>query len=549
MKASDLFVKCLEAEGVERIYGVPGEENADFMMSLQDSSIEFVLTRHEQGAAFMAEVYGRLTGKVGVCLGTLGPGATNLITGVADGNMDRAPMLVLTGQGALTRQHKESHQVMNVVEMYKPVTKWSTAINAASNIPEIVHKAVKLATAEKPGACHIELAEDVAATQTDERPMRAARVRRPVPGDDVIDQVWDRLRSAKTPLIIAGNGAIRTRASAQLRQFCEATGIGALMTFMGKGALDLEDPRCLFTVGMGQRDYPQLAIDAADLILTVGFDPVEYGPEKWNSGCGADIIHMDFAPAESDKYYQPSIEVVGDVAHGLSMLNARAERDGAPRYDLASQTKLRERMQSEFAEHAQDRTTGSIRPQKAVADVRAVLGPDDIVLSGVGAHKMWIARHYQCHAPGTCLISNGFCSMGMPLPGAIAAKHACPDAKVLAVVGDADVMMNVQEMETASRLGSDITVLVWEDKAYGLIAWKQEQEFGEHTDLSFTNPDWMQLCDALDWQGQRCDNAEELQSALQRALDHRGPSMVVIPIDYRENMKLTERLGKITETF
>ncbi len=549
MKASDLFVRCLEEEGVTRIYGVPGEENADFMMSLESSSIEFILTRHEQGAAFMAEVYGRLTGTVGVCLGTLGPGATNLITGVADGNMDRAPMLVITGQGALTRQHKESHQVMNVVEMYRPVTKWSCAVNHADNIPEIVHKAIKLAVTEKPGACHIELPEDIAAVETDATPLRAARARRAVPDDKVIDEAWDRLKSAKSPLIIAGNGAIRTRASAELRRFCETTGIGALMTFMAKGALDLDDPRCLFTVGMGQRDYPQLAIDAADLVITIGYDPVEYGPEKWNAACELDIIHMDFLPAESDAHYQPHIEVVGDLAHGLAQLNERVARDGSPTYDVAAQAKLREKMLSEFAKHADDHTQGSIRPQKALADVRAVLGPDDILLSGVGAHKMWVARHYQCHQPGTCLISNGFCSMGMPLPGAIAAKHARPDTRVLAVVGDADIMMNVQEMETASRLGSDITILVWEDFEYGLIAWKQEQEFGSHTDLSFANPDWMALCQSMGWKGMRCDNADDLQSALNSALDHKGPAMVVIPIDYRENMALTERLGKIEQTF
>ncbi len=549
MKASDLFVRCLEEEGVTRIYGVPGEENADFMMSLESSSIEFILTRHEQGAAFMAEVYGRLTGTVGVCLGTLGPGATNLITGVADGNMDRAPMLVITGQGALTRQHKESHQVMNVVEMYRPVTKWSCAVNHADNIPEIVHKAIKLAVTEKPGACHIELPEDIAAVETDATPLRAARARRAVPDDKVIDEAWDRLKSAKSPLIIAGNGAIRTRASAELRRFCETTGIGALMTFMAKGALDLDDPRCLFTVGMGQRDYPQLAIDAADLVITIGYDPVEYGPEKWNAACELDIIHMDFLPAESDAHYQPHIEVVGDLAHGLAQLNERVARDGSPTYYVAAQAKLREKMLSEFAKHADDQTQGSIRPQKALADVRAVLGPDDILLSGVGAHKMWVARHYQCHQPGTCLISNGFCSMGMPLPGAIAAKHARPDTRVLAVVGDADIMMNVQEMETASRLGSDITMLVWEDFEYGLIAWKQEQEFGSHTDLSFANPDWMALCQSMGWKGMRCDNADDLQSALNSALDHNGPAMVVIPIDYRENMALTERLGKIEQTF
>jgi acetolactate synthase-1/2/3 large subunit len=258
---------------------------------------------------------------------------------------------------------------------------------------------------------------------------------------------------------------------------------------------------------------------------------------------------MDFLPAESDCNYQPQIEVVGDLAHGIEMLNARVARDGTPEFDLASQAKLRRKMLEEFAEHDDDDTKGSIRPQKAIADVRAVLGPHDILLSGVGAHKMWVARHYQCQEPGTCLISNGFCSMGMPLPGAISAKLSRPDAKILAVVGDGDVMMNVQEMETASRLNSDITVLVWEDHAYGLITWKQQQEFGHHTDLSFTNPDWLGLCAAMGWQGERCENAADLHDALNRALAHKGPAMVVIPIDYRENMILTERLGKIETTF
>lgn len=549
MKASDLFVKCLEAEGVERIYGVPGEENADFMKSLEHSPIEFILTRHEQGAAFMASVYGRLTGKVGVCLGTLGPGATNLITGVADGNMDRAPLLVITGQGALTRQHKESHQVMNVVEMYRPVTKWACAINHPDNIPEIVHKAVKLAVTEKPGACHIELAEDVAAMDTDAAVLRPARVRRPVPDETTVNELWERLKAAKSPLIIAGNGAIRTRASQQLRLLCNATGIGALMTFMAKGALDLDDPNCLFTVGMGQRDFPQLAIDAADLVLTVGYDPVEYGPAKWNEKCDLDIIHMDFDPAESDVHYQPVLEVIGDLAHGLSTLNAKVAQEGAPEYDLSAQKKLRKKMIEEFEQHAWDDEIGLIRPQKAIADARAVLGPNDILLSGVGAHKMWVARHFQGHEPNRCLISNGFCSMGMPLPGAIAAQHADPTAKVLAILGDGDIMMNVQEMETASRLGSDITMMVWEDNAYGLIAWKQEQEFGSHTELSFNNPNWEQLCVSMGWHHQHCDKSVDLQECLQTALNHDGPAMVVIPIDYRENMKLTERLGKIDEIF
>lgn len=549
MKASDLFVKCLEAEGITRIYGVPGEENADIMLSLESSNIEFILTRHEQGAAFMAATHGRLTGEVGVCLGTLGPGATNLLTGVGDGNMDRAPMLVITGQGAVTRQHKESHQVMNVVEMYRPVTKWAQSINHPDNIPEIIRKAVKVAITEKPGAALVELPEDIAAKDSSRQPLARSQRRRPVPDDKIMDQVWAKIQKAKNPLIIAGNGAIRTRASKQLRAFCETTGIGVLMTFMAKGAVDLDAEYCLFTIGMGQRDFPMQAIEASDLIITLGYDMVEYAPEAWNPKADKDIIHIDFLPAEIDTHYIPDLEVIGDLAHAIWMLNERLKTDGCPDFDLKCQAEVRKIMQSEFAKHADDDTKGSIRPQKALADVRAVLGPDDIVLSGVGAHKMWVARNYQCHNPATCLISNGFCSMGMPLPGAIAATHSVPAVKTLAIVGDGDVMMNVQEMETASRLGSDITVLVWEDHEYGLIAWKQEQGFGKHTPLNFNNPDWEKLCDSMGWQGERCENSADLQTALKRALNFNGPSMVIMPIDYSENMKLTHRLGEIETVF
>mgnify|MGYP000126318609 CR=1 FL=1 len=549
MKASDLFVQCLEAEGITRIYGVPGEENADFMLSLENSSIEFVLTRHEQGAAFMASVHGRLTGEVGVCLGTLGPGATNLITGVADGDMDRAPVLVLTGQGATTRLHKESHQVMDVVEMYRPVTKWSHSILTPGNIPEIIRKAVKLATTEKPGAVHIELAEDIAGMETEATPLTPTRTRRPVPDDKTMDRVWDALRAAKRPLIIAGNGTIRKRASKQLRKFCDATGIGVLMTFMAKGAVDMDADHCLYTIGMGQRDFPMLAIEDADLVVTLGYDMVEYPPRNWNPHGTQKIVHIDFLPAEIDANYMPEVEVVGDLAHALWMLNERVARDGTSDYDLSAQARLRATMGEEFTRHADDTGTGPIRPQKALADVRAVLGPKDIVLSGVGAHKMWIARHYQCHEPGTCIISNGFCSMGMPLPGAIAAAHACPDAQVLAIAGDGDFMMNVQEMETAKRLNANITALVWEDGGYGLIEWKQEQEFDRHTALSFGNPDWLQLASSFGWHGARCDAAADLQDTLRTALAQDGPSLVVIPIDYSENMKLTERLGRVTASF
>ncbi len=546
MKASELMVKCLEAEGVEYIFGVPGEENADFMMSLQDSTkITFILTRHEQGAAFMAEIYGRLTGNPAGCLGTLGPGATNLITGVANSNMDRAPMLVLTGQGASTRLHKESHQVMDVVRMFEPVTKWATTILHPDNIPEVIRKAVRVARTEKPGAVLIELPEDIAKLPTTIGPIEPRRYRRPVADDMIVDQVFETIKNAKNPIILAGNGCIRKRASKQLRKFCDKTGIGVISTFMAKGCVDMDADYCLYTIGLGSKDYVACAIDAADVVITLGYDMVEYHPKLWNLNNDKTIIHADFLPAEIDIHYHPEFEIVGDLAHTLWMLNERYDIHGGLPFNLKQQAATRRQMQQEFSEHDDDDTKGLIRPQKILSDARAVMKSGSILLSDVGAHKMWIARHYQCHEPNTCLIPNGFCSMGFALPGAIAASLVFPEKQVMAICGDAGFLMNVQEMETAKRLNSNIVVMVWEDNAYGLIAWKQQNEFGKHTDLSFGNPDWLQLAQSFGWSSMKIENSVDGKEKLQEALDTKGPTLVVIPIDYRENAKLTEKLGEV----
>ena len=546
MKASDLFVKALEAEGVEYIFGVPGEENADFMMSLEQSeSIRFILTRHEQGAAFMAEIYGRLTGHTAGCLGTLGPGATNLITGVADSNMDRAPMLVLTGQGSTERLHKESHQIMDVVHMFEPVTKWSSTVLHENNIPEIVRKAVRLARTEKPGAVHIELPEDIAKRDAQSQPLTPQRFRRPVADDKIVDQAFEVLKKAKRPLILAGNGCIRRRASKQLREFCEKTGIGVVSTFMAKGCVDMDKDYCLYTIGLQAKDVVACAVDAADLIIALGYDMVEYHPRLWNANKDKAIIHADFLPAEIDEHYHPETELVGDLAHTLWMFNQRADDLDSEAFDLSQQRSTREQMTVELEMHKDDDAKAVLKPQKVLWDVRQVMGPNDIVLSDVGAHKMWIARHYQCHEPNTCLIPNGFCSMGFALPGAVAASLVNPDSRILAISGDAGFMMNVQEMETAKRLGCNMVVMVWEDNAYGLIAWKQQAEFGKHTDLAFNSPDWMQLAAAFGWGGHVVTDSADLVDSLEVAFNEQGPSLVVVPIDYRENMKLTTRLGNI----
>jgi acetolactate synthase-1/2/3 large subunit len=547
MKASDLLVKCLEEEGIEYIFGVPGEENADFMMSLEKSEkIRFILTRHEQGAAFMAEIYGRLTGNPAGCLGTLGPGATNLITGVGDSNMDRAPMLVLTGQAASTRLHKESHQVMDVVDMFSAVTKWATTIWHPQNIPEIVRKAVRLARTEKPGAVLIELPEDIAKLDANKTPLPVRKFRRSVPDPEILQQTYNRIKSAKTPIIIAGNGCIRRRASEQLRILCEKTGIGVLSTFMAKGCVDMDEDYCLYTVGLGSKDIPVYAIEAADLIISIGFDMVEYHPKLWNDGNTTEVLHIDFLPSEIDENYNPKIEVVGDIAFALESLNTLIDQQGSFDHDFSSQTKMRQLMTAELEEYKDDAGEGPIRPQKALWDARQVLGDNDILLSDVGAHKMWIARHYHCHEPNTCLIPNGFCSMGFALPGAIAASLVYPERRILSICGDGGFLMNVQEMETARRINSNITVMVWEDGGYGLISWKQENEFNRSTDLAFNNPDWMQLAKSFDWNGHLVTDADNLQTALEASFNESGPSLVVIPINYNENALLTKRLGELT---
>ncbi len=544
-KASDLLVRCLEREGVSHIFGVPGEENADFMMSLKDAErIQFFLTRHEQGAAFMAEAYGRLLGSPAVCLGTLGPGATNLITGVANANMDRVPMLVITGQGSSTRLHKESHQIMDVVSMFRPVTKWAVRIINPDTIPEIVRKAVRIARGEKPGAVHIELPEDIASEETSEVPMQPKRFVRPVPDREMVRLVAETLTAKKRPVIIAGNGCVRQQLDGALSRFCEATGMSVISTFMAKGAVDVDSPHCMYTIGLSGRDLPACAIDAADTILTIGYDMVEYPPMLWNAGSDKTIIHIDYTPAEIDEHYNPDFELVGDIKQTLLRLTD-ALAGKAIDYDLAPFRHLREAMTTELAATADEETTGSIKPQKILWETRKLLARDAIVLSDVGAHKMWIARHFHCHEPNTCLIPNGFCSMGSALPGAIGAAMVHPQREILAICGDGGFMMNLQEMETATRLGVKITVMVWEDHEYGLIAWKQETEFGNTTDLKFGNPDWAGLARAFGWRCHRVDDSRDLAATIRAAIDESGPSLVIIPVDYRENMKLTEQLGAI----
>lgn len=547
-KASDLFVRCLEAEGVTHIFGVPGEENADLMISLIDSDIEFVLCRHEQAAAFIADIYGRLTGKAGVCLATLGPGATNLVTGLADANMDRAPVVAIIGQGSTKRLHKESHQNMDAIAMVKPITKWAHSIVDEETIPEVIRKAFKLAEAEKPGVCVIELPEDVAKPQVIGKPMNTYKTRRPAADHKAIAQAIDVITRAKRPIILAGNGAVRKRAAKQLHRLAHMTGIPVVNSFMGKGSIPMDDEHCLFTMGLQSKDHINHALDSCDVVITVGYDLVEYSPSFWNANMDKAIVHIDFLPAEVDIHYTVAVDVVGDIADALWQLNMELERNhthAAPLFDIGRWQKLRQTILDDFATEKDD-TSFPMKPQKIIWEVRDFLGAEDYLLSDVGAHKMWVSRYYQCLTPNTCLISNGFCSMGFALPGAIGAKLACPDKKVLAICGDAGFMMNVQDLETAVRLKLNVVFMIWEDGEYGLIKWKQQNHFGgRHSKLDFGNPDWELLARAFGMWGKTLKGSDELRPALEEAFRQPGPALIGVPIDYRENLKLTERLGKI----
>ena len=555
MKASDLFVKCLEEEGVTRIFGVPGEENADFMISLKQSKkIEFILCRHEQAAAFMADAYGRLTGKAGVCLSTLGPGVTNLMTGLADANMDRSPVVAIIGQGSTNRLHKESHQIMDSISMVHPISKWAQTILSPKNITEVVRKAFKVAETEKPGVTVVEFPEDIAKEEIKDTPIKPTLIRRPAADNRAIEMALNLILDSKNPIILAGNGTIRKRASTRLRVLVENLGIGVINTFMGKGSVSFKDKHSLFTIGLGSGDYNNLAIDESDLVIAVGYDLVEYSPSAWNriEGREKKIIHIDYTPAEVDRDYLPNVEIIADLAGALYQLNLalinKVSRCQLPLFNIDSRKKLRSKMLNHLDKNNEDNSF-PMKPQRVLADIKKVLSEDDIILSDVGAHKMWVAREYNCVNPNTCLISNGFCTMGFALPGSIGAKMAFPDKKVLSVNGDAGFLMNVQDLETAVRNKINIVAVVWLDGEYGLIKWKQQVQFkGEHSDLKFDNPNFLELAKSFGMWGTQVHSADQFIPAINEAFKQKGPAIIGVPVDYNENMKLTKHLGKVSAT-
>ncbi|HEY7133277.1 MAG TPA: acetolactate synthase large subunit, partial [Candidatus Limnocylindrales bacterium] len=486
--AAELLVECLQEEGCEYVFSVPGEETMDVLDALgqvgEGSGPRHVTTRHEQGAAFMADVYGRLTGRAAVAMSTLGPGATNLLTGIADAYLDRAPLVAITGQASSDKLHKEAHQVVDIVEMMEPVTKWNTRVERVEAIPEIVRKAFRVAVLEKPGPTHIELPENLAASPVADtiEPLRPGRTYFPEPTDEAIEHAAELIATSQRPLVLAGNGVLRRRAAPELRAFARGLHVPVAATFMGKGAIDDRSHLSLMAVGLQARDHVLSGFDRADLVICVGYDLVEYAPARWNPDGRKRIVHIDTQPAEVDAQYRPEVELVGDIDGSLRRLLTAVQprgisgRDAGERHEAREtlvHADLRTALLEELAGAGSGRAELPVTPQRAIADLRVALGPDDIVVSDVGAHKVWVARLYQTYEPNTVIISNGFAAMGISVPGAIAAKLVHPDRKVVALCGDGGFLMNSQELETAKRIGANITVVVWRDDGYGLIDWKQ----------------------------------------------------------------------------
>ena len=542
MNTAQLLVKCLENEGVEYVFGLPGEENLHVLEALRDSSIRFITTRHEQGAAFMADVYGRLTGKAGVCLSTLGPGATNLMTGVADANLDRAPLVAITGQVGTDRMHIESHQYLDLVALFAPITKWNAQIVRPSITPEIVRTAFKIAQAEKPGAAHIDLPENIAAMEAPGEPLRLDEREKVYASFHSIERAAAAIAKAENPIILVGNGAIRSHASEALTTFATQLNIPVANTFMGKGVIPYCHPLALWSVGLQQRDHISCGFDHTDLVIAIGYDLIEYSPKRWNPGGKTPVIHINQMPAAVDSSYIPIAEVVGDISDALYEILGRVDRQDKPASYAAH---LRQDILADYEEHAND-DSFPIKPQKLIYDLRQVMGPEDIVISDVGAHKMWMARHYHCDRPNTCIISNGFAAMGIAIPGAVAAKLVSPDRKIVAVTGDGGFMMNSQELETALRCNTPFVTIIFNDGGYGLIEWKQLNQFGKSTFVKFTNPDFVKLAESMGLKGYRVTSSTDFIPMLKDALNQTVPAVIDCPVDYSENLRFSKRAGDLS---
>jgi acetolactate synthase I/II/III large subunit len=541
---AELIVRCLENEGVTHVFGIPGEENIHLVQALANSSIRYVLVRHEQAASFMAEVHGRLTGNAGVCSATLGPGAINLLLGVADATTNSTPVVAISAQVGMNRAFKESHQGVDLVSMFAPVTKWAALTATPESVPEMIRKAFKLAETERPGAVYLAVPEDVekAPTPDGAQPLIVNVPRADEPSPSQLARAAAVLREARDPIVLAGHGAARAGAGPALRRFAESLGVTVATTFHGKGVFPDDHPLALGAVGFMRHDYVNFGFDEADTIIAVGYELQEFDPVRINPDGDKKIIHIHRFPAEVDQHYEVNVGLQSDISRTLEALAAAVERNFAS--DVG---RIRTMLESELAGGREDERF-PLAPARIVADTRAALGREDIVLVDTGAVKMWMARLYPTYAPNTCLISNGLSTMAWTVPGAIGAKLARPGAKVLVATGDGAFMMNSQELETALRERIPFVILIWVDDEYGLIKWKMDLELGESYDIAFGNPDFVAYAESFGARGYRIESAGELLPTLERALAEDTVSVIACPVDYSANLQLTDALGELDES-
>lgn len=547
MNIAEFVVSCLEAEGVEYVFGIPGEENIKFVRAIHASKkIRFILTRHEQGASFMADIYGRLTGRAGVCTATLGPGAINLLLGVSDAQTDSTPLVAISAQVGLDRIYKESHQIVDLVAMFKPVTKWADTILTPHSVPEMVRKAFHVAQTERPGATYLAIPQDLegVAMPADLTPLALPpHTDRARPDTESISKAASLLKQAKRPVLLIGHGVVRGGHTEAVRQFAERHQIPAATTFMAKGAISDASPLSMGVIGFMRHDYENFAFDDADVILSVGYELQEFAPARINPHGNKSIIHINTFDIDIDACYNASVNLVADIGHSVDALSI-ALGDKALS-GLSERVKIRALLDEERATGQQD-TSFPPSPQHLVTTIREALAPEDIVLADTGAIKMWMARLYPTYEPLTCLTSNGLSTMSFALPGAMGAMLAKPNRKVLAVMGDGSFLMNSQEIETAVREKIDLKILVWVDGSYGLIKWKMDIEEGAHDSVDFGNPDFVKYAESFGAKGYRVTKAGEFKSILEAALAEPGVSLIACPVDYKHNMALVKKLGELT---
>lgn len=529
MKASDLFVKCLENEGVEYIFGIPGEENLDFLESLHHSPIKLILTRHEQGAGFMAAIYGRLTGKTGVCISTLGPGATNFATCAAYAQLGAMPMMMITGQKPILRSKQGHFQIVDMVEMFRPVTKYAEQIKHGDRIPSMLREAFRCAESERPGAVHLELPEDIAAEETTLHPLGVVKTRRPDANEKAVANAVAAIVAASNPLILVGAGANRKQIGRMLAAFVDKTNIPFFTTQMGKGVLPDDHPRCIGTAALSAGDYLHNAVNAADLIINIGHDVIEKPPFFMQQDAGMEVIHISFSPAKMDEVYFPQYEVIGDIANALWQMNEAIDVARA-NWDFSYTEKVKAVVDAKLQQGADDGGY-PVKPQRYVADIRAVLAREDIICLDNGMYKLWFARNYPALAPNTVLLDNALATMGAGLPSAMMAKMVKPKQRVMAICGDGGFMMNSQEMETSVRLNLDLVVLVLNNEDYQMIKWKQDEAGFPDFGLDFKNPDFIKYAESYGAKGHRVEKTTDFKPLLEKCFTDGGVHLIDLPVD------------------